>query len=304
MNKRLKLFSHLISTFIFFNFIIDLNGQNDYQQNDINFNIFLIKDTYLESEPIFLEQTVTFNREVVLDRSPVLFYGSEDVVLLISSTGDTLEYHGGEGDYLSEGKKMYNSKDTLFFVYSVLIGYGIPDRFENAMTILYSYLPKDTYTIRSDLEININKGKRIVQSNTLNFNVIKPLGFELNAYNKFLEIGKARMDRRSANYLKVLIDEFYASYPNSIYKNKVFFESCLFPRVIDLFAKDSAISILEKHLLENPNDYYNDIYLSELKTLYRDNHKYGYYDTLVVLKTKNKGFLLEKYIDIEIPNKK
>src|SRR6266498_2318117 len=79
--------------------------------NNSQLIISLNKNTYLESEPIWVDVAVHLDKTQKLERKPILEPSNDMQIILRNSKGETIEYIGGISEVILQGKKY---PDTLF----------------------------------------------------------------------------------------------------------------------------------------------------------------------------------------------
>lgn len=295
-NKKIqkKLWLAILITFVFASqafLSISKNVNNEFA-NHSKLRIALNKDTFLESEPIWLEVNAFLDESQKLDRKPILEPSNDLKLTLRNSKGENMKYVGGISDFILEEGKKY--PDTLFFYDNLLLYYGLPERFPHSNMLMQFYLPEDTYELSASLELWKDHKLDTVISNTVSFSVSKPTGNEKLAYEKWLELENLKIRNEALNAIRGTIEEFMVIFPNSVYQDKV--ENALLSTSwLSRISIDSAKTYLINHIASNPNDHFNMYYLRSLVGRYEDN-KNDLINILRDFKTRYKETLLSKFL--------
>jgi hypothetical protein len=255
------------------------------------------KEVYLESEPVWLEIEVNIDKEMELDKPPIITPLGDVEFILINSHVDTIKYF--KGGYSQIGPNKY--LEHYYRIYDILNIYGVKEDFPNSQLVgCYKLLP-DKYTLKAILNLSIDGKVEKFNSNLIQFEVEIPRDSEEEEHKKMIEIknyavnGPKDFDSRF-DIIVQKVNEFKMMFPNSVYIDRIISLIFRHGHIISKDFQDTVSNYLKNRLEANPADYFNYTYVSHLWGISKNNSDL-LINTLTQISESNKGTLLQKIID-------
>ncbi len=253
----------------------------------MDFKIETSKKDYLEGEPICVEHKF-YSNDVKIDFEPSIDPSVDLQFIMINSNNDTMKYLGGQGYTIPQEYK----HDSLWGVYNLLSGFGLPEKFPDSRKFNYFYIPVGNYKLSAKLKIlNEHKIKNI-ESNILEISVSKPVAEDSLPYYKLIEIQNSAVHDKNFSTLENNVTQFSRFFPNSVYLDKARFMLNDYS-YRESNQRDYLIRLCIDEIERNPNNYYNLIYINDLETFYNKEEFKTHMQNLVF---KYKNTLIEKII--------
>ena len=139
------------------------------------------KKEYLEGEFIWFELDVIFNKNIKLDRCPILHPRADMHLELINSKNENLLVRGF---YNNHDEKIY--PDTMYCIENLSWVFGKTEHLLSYITYpilsITGNLPTENYYLNVSLDLEINGRKITTPIHTIHFEILKPTGIEAVAY--------------------------------------------------------------------------------------------------------------------------
>jgi hypothetical protein len=218
------------------------------QLDSLQFQIQIEKDTFLVSEPIWLDLYLENTDTVRIEEKPLWIGlgGGWLEFILVNSKGDTLRPYAREViDFVGPGPTYtLEPNESQHVCLDLLEGTGLGER-EKWMSGR-SYLKTDTYRVEA-----IYKG--YLESNQITFNVANPTGEEKIALQLWRE-GYADQIKKRADKSFEKWRELVERYPKSVYAPSAFNELCYWskdPKDIEKHGKELLLKYSNSRFVRN-----------------------------------------------------
>jgi hypothetical protein len=231
--------------------------------NCASFGIKLSKNQYFEAEPIWLELNAEIFDSCKLSRKPYLKPGMDVILNVTDSNGTILRDHW-ERSYVfinNFPRKVFSISDLLWNIY-------------DTATLSMKYLYAGTYKVSAYLIVLNSFGiPGMIESDTLSFNILKPIGAEIKAFQSFAKV-IATIDKEK--FLKIseekMLKDFLRRYPKSVYSDKV--KSILNFYIFgfdwdSVYSREKKSDFILNCINDNQNSCFIDEYLHDLYSLSR-----------------------------------
>jgi hypothetical protein len=226
---------------------------------NLEFRIGLQQDTFLVSQPIWLDLYMTNLGNEKVGVKPLTPASDWLKIIITNSENDTIPYKGEVLDWLGEGPTFtVQPKETLYICRNLLegSGFGVED---NVLWVMgWSSLPEDTYRIKALY-------RRYLESNELSFSVVRA-GSDQEKALELLKEGFSFHNRDSRDDGNAKWLELTRKYPSSVHAPGALRMLCYYD---DQNSKKHA----EKLLSTYPNSGYSGYAISVLLRSKTDEEK-------------------------------
>ena len=279
----------IVCSLLFFNFkLSDKNSKNDILELSLTTN----KQVYLESELVWFNLDVIFDKNIKLDYAPYLDGNADLSLILVNSKNDTLPYHNGIPEFLRS--KEY--PDTMNYFDELTYAFGIPEKLpsKKGYGLQYFYLPADNYKFTISVNVSVNHQILKFYTNTIIFTILEPYENEKDARNEVLNIEARATDGQiyTLNEFFEFFDNFSQKYSTSVYLEKIFHITEY--GVGGLLSPDDAINYYKNFIINHPDYYSNIKSLYRLKYLLRNNIT-DFKNFLKDVSIQKEGTIISKY---------
>lgn len=224
---RFFLFSFYTISFLLFCFTNKSFSVN-LQTDTCNFSITvsLEKNEYLQGENIYLNLKI---KNLSSNKDSLPYAGELSMTERIKIKGKNhsrFYYHGVIVDY-------FNIPYTYFLpneekTYEIELQWCYGDTIAEKITDYAAYFSADNYELYIEYLNEVDTKMPQIKSNTVYFNVSKPTGIELEAFNELIKIYQIQPSNQQVPRLKEKIDayvNFIDKYPKCVYTERAFSHS-------------------------------------------------------------------------------
>ncbi|MCL4509468.1 MAG: hypothetical protein M1470_00105 [Bacteroidetes bacterium] len=252
-------------------------------QHVFKINITIPKTTYIVGEPVQIGISVVNISGTTIHQTPLGFTG----LRVIDENGKEVQRGGVAGNWWSPLKNQLEPNEEDYRVIELNEYFGKP---YGSLLMVEQYFDVGRYTVRA-IFYPRNQSFQ-AESTQVSFQVIKPEGDELAAYNDFLEIMKNDKEHRYTDVeLAETIKSLHEAHPNSVY-SPYFLENLDAIYDIPLGEHSKALEARKELVEKYPWSVHAPAMLDGiLRTMKSDSDRIEY---LEKLQASSKGTLMEK----------